>query len=211
ERTRAGATLIVLAYLSLWLVLLRLTAVIASPTRAIVWLGLGENSVMLAGALVLLAVNRPWPRDSRGEPRADASGGAVRAARVLFGLALLGCGQGHFNFLKETASMVPGWLPGHTAWAAATGAGFLAAAAGILLSVYPRLAATLLTFMVGSFTALIWLPGILTKPTERFEWTGFMVSLTITAGAWLVAESYRGSPWLAIRPARSKSLDPASA
>lgn len=188
-RTRLPAAWTVLVYLLLWLVLLRLPAVIVSPLDGGAWLGLGENSVMLAGSLML--VMRP-------------SGTTIRAARTLLALALLACGQGHFYFLKETAAMVPAWLPGHTVWAAATGTGFIAAAAGILFSIYPRLAATLVTAMVGSFAALIWAPDALAKPADRFHWTGLIVSLVITAGAWLVAETYyraaAGSPYTIPRP-----------
>lgn len=194
ERTRKAAAWTVLVYLLLWLVLLRLVGVALSPLSANAWLGMGENTVMFAGSLVLLTASRLPPVASPDTARADATRGTLRAARVLFAVALLGCGQGHFHYLKETAAMVPAWLPAHTAWAAATGAGFFAAAAGILLSVYPRLAATLLAFMVGSFTVLVWAPGILANPADRLQWTGFMVSLTITAGAWLIAETYRGTP-----------------
>lgn len=188
-RTRPLAAGVVVIYLLLWLVALRLTAIVASPGDSGAWLGMGENAVMLAGSLVL--VIRP-------------SGAPLRAARTLLALGLLACGQGHFYFLKETAAAVPAWLPGHTVWAAATGAGFVAAAAGILFSIYPRLAATLVTAMVGSFAALVWAPGVLVKPTDRFQWTGLMVSLVITAGAWLVAETYESMPWLSARAARSE-------
>lgn len=194
-RTRALAAGVVVSYLLLWLVLLRLPAVVASPWDAGAWLGLGENTVMLAGSLVLVI---------------RLSGTSLRAARTLLALALLACGQGHFYFLKETAAAVPAWLPGHTVWAAATGAGFVAAAAGILFSICPRLAATLVTAMVGSFAALVWAPDVLVRPTDRFHWTGLIVSLVITAGAWLVAETYQGMPWLGARAALSESPAPAS-
>jgi uncharacterized membrane protein len=195
RRTRSSASFLVFAYLFAWLLLLRVPAVVASPLNSGAWLGCGENTAMLAGALVLVAA-----RGVRGPRRTGESGRAIYAARVLLGLALLACGQGHFYYLKETAALVPQWLPAHTGWAAVTGAGFLAAATGILFSVYARLAAAAVTGMVAAFTVLVWLPGALVAPRDRYHWTGLFVSLTITAGTWLVAETYRGAAWLTAQP-----------
>jgi uncharacterized membrane protein len=193
RRTAATAAAVALGYFFLWWLLLRIPAFVVSPlTNAG---GLGENSVALAGALALYAAWQP------PAARLDFLHGerGVRLARVLLGLGLIGCGEAHFYYLKATADFVPAWIPAHTAWAVATGSGFLAAAAAILLAILPRLAATLVTAMMAVFTLSIWLASVVQTPHDRFDWTGLTVSWTLMAAAWIVAASYRGDEWLAVR------------
>lgn len=192
RRTAAQASGVALAYFFLWWLLLRVPAFFVSPLDNAG--GLGENSVALSGALALYAaLHAPTGRldflhGQRG----------IRLAKILLGLGLIGCGEAHFRFLKETAGFVPAWIPGHLGWAIATGSGFLAAAAAILVATWARLAATLVTGMMGAFTLLIWLVDTARAPTDRFHWTGLAVSSTLTAAAWIVAESYRDTQWLAL-------------
>ena len=77
-------------------------------------------------------------------------------------------------------------------WAYLTGVAYLAAAAAVLLRVLARPAAGLSALMMGVFTVLVWVAGVLRSPGDRFQWTAMLISLSLTAGAWVVAASYRG-------------------
>ena len=101
-------------------------------------------------------------------------------------------------YSEPTAALVPAWLPSHLFWAYLTGAGNIAAGIGVLFGLYPRLATTLEAGMLSIITLLVWGPGLVTKPTDRMQWTAFFISLVITCGAWVVADSYRGVPWFAV-------------
>jgi uncharacterized membrane protein YphA (DoxX/SURF4 family) len=191
-RRAAAAAGVALGYFFLWWLLLRVPAFVLAPLAAAG--GLGENTVALAGALALYAALHPGPgpidflRGRRG----------ILLARIALGVGLIGCGEAHFYGLKATAEFVPPWIPGrHLAWAVATGSGYLAAAAAILLGLWPRLAATLVTAMMAAFTALVWLVDALRGPRDRFHLTALTVSWTLTAAAWIVTGTYRGSGWLA--------------
>ena len=103
--------------------------------------------------------------------------------------ALIPIGLSHIVYVKDTADLVPAWLPFRPVWAYLTGAAHIAAGLGVLFSVVPRLAATLEAAMIGLFTLLVWIPAIAAAPTTRLPWTAFFISWVIGAAAWLVADS----------------------
>lgn len=94
-------------------------------------------------------------------------------------------------YLKATADLVPGWLPWHAGWAVLTGGAYLVAGFSIVAGKLARLAATLTAAMTVVFTATIWVPAVSASPQNGFRWTALFISSAITAGAWVMAESFR--------------------
>ena len=184
--TAAWSARILFPYLIVWM-LLKVPALVVAPQMEAVWLGFGELAVLMAGGWVLFAtVGRP--RD--GSPLAFAAGeNGIRLARILFAVSLIPIGLSHLVYVKETAELVPAWLPYRVGWAYLTGAGQMACGLGVLFSVFPRLAARVEAGMISLFTLLVWAPAILAAPKTRLPWTAFFISWAIASAAWLVAQN----------------------
>lgn len=196
QRTAAAAARVLLGWLLCWLLLFRIPVIFRAPGVEVSWEGCGETTVIVAGAWVLYA----WFAADRDRTRFGFASGekGVRIARALFGLALIPLGLAHLAYVKQTAALVPGWLPWHEAWVYFTGGTYIVAGVAQLISVCARLAAVLSVWQMGLFTLLVWVPVVAAGTKDPFQWSETAVSWTLTAAAWVVADSYRGIPWLAL-------------
>ena len=188
QRTAAVASRVLFASLLAWLLVLRLPNLFFQTPVVLVGWTFGSTAVMVAAAWVLyvrFAGNNDRQRfglftDDRG----------VRIARALYGLSLVPFGLAHFMYLDATTVLIPGWLPWHVAWAYFTGAAFVAAGLAVIAGVTARLAAVLSTLQMGLFGLIVWVPRVLAGAVSDFQWGEFVVTCALTAGAWVVADSY---------------------
>ena len=192
QRTAASASRVLLAYLVLWLLVFKVPVIFRAPTVEVSYESCGETLVIVAGAWVLYAwFAADWDRRRFGFASGDQG---VRLARILYGLALIAFGLSHIAYVKETATLVPGWLPSHVSWAYLTGCTYLAAGVAVLIGVCARLAAALSALQMGLFTLLVWVPIVAAGSKDASQWSETILSWALTAAAWVVADSYRGMP-----------------
>jgi len=189
-------------YMTLWVMLLKLPAVILVPYIEGTWSACGEIVVIMVGAWVLYAQHAgAWDKAKLGWAVGKRG---VRNARLLLAPAIALCGLAHLVYSEFTAPFIPDWIPFHMFWVILTGSAGILAGFGILFGVFARLAATLEAAMLGVITLLVWGPHVAAEPLSLNQWTAFLISSAIAVGAWLVADTYRGAPWFALGNPKSE-------
>ena len=201
QRTAALAARVLLAFFVLWLLVWRIPGLFLLSLVEGTW-SCGKTMIMTAAAWVLFV----WFATNTDRQRLGFATGdkGLCIARVLYALGLIPFGVAHFLYPKQTAALVPGWLPWHMAWAYITGATFIAASVAMLVGVYARLAAALSALQMGLFGLLVWVPIVATGSLTAFQWGEVVITVALTAAGWVVTDSYRETPWLAVgRPAQT--------
>jgi uncharacterized membrane protein len=190
RRAALIAARVLFASLGLWLLVLRLPNLFYQTPVVLVGWSFGSTAVMVAGAWVLSV----WFASDDDRRRlgflADERG--LRIARALYGLSLVPFGLAHFLYPAATTVLIPGWLPWHLAWAYLTGGTFIAAGLAGALGVLGRLPAALSALQIGLFGLIVWVPRVVTHNLTDFQWGEFVTTCVLTAGAWVVADSYSG-------------------
>lgn len=176
--TAKRSALALTAFVALWVLALEIPRALAHPLVEVNWLGVGEDSSLVAGG---------WLIYCAAAGRGDAS---VRIARILFGIALLPIGLSHFVYLQAAVGFVPTWMPLRAPLTCLGGAGHIAAGLAIAFGVIPRLAAISEAVMESLFTVICWVSAVVATPSDRQVWVNLCISTAITAAAWAVAESY---------------------
>lgn len=163
---------LVLAFAALWV-----RRVVAAPQLFATWLGVAEQLAIALGALVAFS-----GRNVLG-----------RFAQTGFGICLLAFGAAHVIYMKETAAMVPAWLPpAQDTWAYITGACDIAAGLALISGLQAWLAAYLVTAMFAVFGALVWAPLLADKSGDHMTWAGNAINLALIGAAWVVADAAAG-------------------
>ena len=195
QRTSSTTARLLLLWLLLWMLLFRVPSLFRTLSVDVYWSAC-KTAVLIAAAWVLYAT---FASDRYKRYLGFASGDyGLRIARALYGLAIIPFGIAHFQYLKHTAAMVPGWLPGHMFWASVTGGAFIAAGIAVLTGVYARLAAALSALQMGLFFLLVWVPAMARGHMTSFDWAEAIITWVLTAAAWVVADSYRRLAWPAL-------------
>jgi len=188
SRTAELAARILFVWLLLWLLLLRVPWMVVSFSVDHWWSAC--STAMITATAWVLYISIGNDRNS-GFFTGDKG---LRIARILFGLGLIPLGLAHFIYLDATAPVVPAWLQWPVFWSCFTGGAFIAAGIAIIVGVFARLAAVLVTVQIALLTLLVWLPRVVTGDLNAFQWGEVVVSVLLTACAWVVADSYRDGP-----------------
>jgi hypothetical protein len=135
---------------------------------------------LLCGAIALYAATEA------NAPRTVVFG---RLARLGLGICAISFTLGQALLLRETASLVPKWIPPNQMfWAILTTVAFGLAAIAILVNRQARLAMRLMTVMLALFGVVVWVPHVIASPKAHFYWSECVLTFLITGAAWVVAD-----------------------
>src|SRR4029077_8967492 len=108
QRKSALAARVLLACLLLWVLVFRVPSLLRGLTVDAYW-SLCKTGVMLAAAWVLYAwLAADWDRQRLNFITGERG---LCIARAVYGLAIIPFGLAHFQYVENTASLVPKWLP----------------------------------------------------------------------------------------------------
>lgn len=187
SRRSARAGLLVLAFWYAVFAAFWAPRVILLPRIAGTWSGFSEQFFLVVAAMMSYV--------TLADAESRSTDVVLRVGRMLFGLCVISFGVVHFEALKQTADMVPGWLPPNQRfWAGATGVAHLLAGIAILAGIQTLLAARLLTAMFVVFGLLVWLPRLVAHPAMHNVWGGNAMNLAAAGAAWIVADIARVRP-----------------
>jgi hypothetical protein len=135
---------------------------------------------LLCGAIALYAATEP------NAARAVAFG---RLARLGLGVCAISFTLGQILLPRETADLVPKWIPPNQMfWAILTTIAFALAAIAILINRQARLATRLMTLMLAFFGVLVWISRLIAHPAAHLNWSECVLTFLITGAAWMVAD-----------------------
>jgi hypothetical protein len=135
---------------------------------------------LLCGAIALYAATEP------NAARAVALG---RLARLGLGVCAISFALGQILLPRETADLVPKWIPPNQMfWAILTTIAFALAAIAILINRQARLAIRLMTLMMAFFGVLVWISRLIAQPGAHLNWSECVLTFLITGASWMVAD-----------------------
>jgi uncharacterized membrane protein len=112
-----------------------------------------------------------------------------RLARVGLGVCAISFTLGQALLLRDTAHLVPKWIPPNQMfWAILTTVAFALAAGAILINRQARLAMRLMTLMLALFGVLVWVPHLIAHPEAHFNWSECALTFLATGASWMVAD-----------------------
>jgi len=111
-----------------------------------------------------------------------------RLARLGLGVSAISFTLGQALLPRETAQLVPKWIPPNQMfWTILTTIAFALAAIAILTNQRARLAIRLLTLMLALFGVLVWVPLLVAHPQAHFIWSELALTFLVAGAAWMVA------------------------
>jgi uncharacterized membrane protein len=183
-KKQARLAAILLAFmLILFVLLLHIPNIVAHPRDVLTWAFAFRDLAFSGGALALAGTQTDkW--------RAQGTSTLIVVARIFVSLAAIFFGVEHFlhpDFLPavDLDKLTPPWIPGRALWAYLAGTIFILAGTSLAVNLKPRLAATCLSIMALTLLLSIYVPMVVSAPSDIDNGLDYFVSTLAFSGATL--------------------------
>jgi uncharacterized membrane protein len=146
-------------------------------------LALDPSSLLVhfvAVALLLVGIVLTRKHQAANQPFSDRF---IALGPTFFAVPFAVFGMQHFTAIGVVATAVPPWMPARMFWAYFVGAALVAASLSIITRVKSDLAAPLLALTLFLFVLMIYLPGFVRNPRDRFVLAAGFRDLALSGGA----------------------------
>jgi peptidoglycan/LPS O-acetylase OafA/YrhL len=174
---KAGAAILGAIYLVF--ALQCVPGIVAAPRVYNSWGNFFEQFSLVTGAAIVYArLSSAWSPEN-----------VIRIGRILVGVCAASFALEQAFYLRNTASLVPKWLPpSQNFWAVATTVFFALAAVALLANQMALLASRLLTIMLMIFGLFVWLPLLVSDPHSHTNWSETAETFAIAGTAGILAD-----------------------
>jgi uncharacterized membrane protein len=184
---RARATSLLLGYALLAALVLRhIPAQVASGVVSplAVWNNPLKLLTLAGGAFAVAASIPPGGAGATNRMFTALGCFALAVTCALFGFE-------HFQYVQFVADLVPSWVPGHVFWTYFCGAALMAAGAGMLLRIVPRLASLLLGWMIFAWFLVLHIPRAIADPHSGHgnEWSSVFEALAFSGISFILSQT----------------------
>jgi uncharacterized membrane protein len=172
-------TMLMVFVLTLWI-----PQIIAHPKSVVAWAFGFRDLAFCGGALAFAGTQTEnW--------RAEGKSGLITVARIFVSAAAIFFGAAHFvhpEFLPalDLDQLTPTWIPGRALWPYLAGAVYIVAGTSMVLGQKTRWAATCLSTMVFLLLLFVFLPMVVSKPTDIDNAVNYFASTLAFSGIALL-------------------------
>jgi uncharacterized membrane protein YphA (DoxX/SURF4 family)/uncharacterized membrane protein len=160
--------------------------------------GLAASSIIAAGIpspviwsyfsfVTILAIGLTMMLRRRDWQNARGIGKLLLLGPIFYAAPIAAFGTEHFTVTESMAPLVPAWIPFHLFWIYFVGTCFLLAALSLVTRIQARLSASLLSLTFFLFVVLVFLPGAIRHPENRFGITVALRETSFSGGALALA------------------------
>jgi hypothetical protein len=178
-RPTAKSCSAILAIVYFVIAFLSVPRILAAPLQFYAYGDFFNQSVLaLGGAAAYASLSEPAARHT-----------FESFGRILFGICAASFTMYQALYLKVTAGLVPTWIPPNQMfWAATTTVLLALAAVALLVNRIALLATRLLTSMLLLFGIIVWLPLVIHRYSDHFDWTEASETFAIAGATWVFSD-----------------------
>lgn len=167
----------------IWITIRHIPLLISDPTNPQEWNFTCMAFAICGGAFIVAGSDESFSKVRMKFTRSIRFPSCITMGQILSGAALLVLGFQHMLYADFISSMIPSWIPLRNVWAWITGIALMTSGISFLFNLKISWASMALSMMVLSWTIILHLPRIISRPQDFYEWIYCFQALAIATSA----------------------------